>query len=92
MRSARAKAGPASAASALGLPLSSTATLLRNSTGTPLRVSFSTPTGCVAPLDKGVAKAGPMSAANALGLACEAHLAVNVDKLTELAIIRLKEH
>jgi hypothetical protein len=27
-----------------------------------------------------------------LGLACEARLAVNVDKLTELAIIMLKEH
>jgi len=33
-----------------------------------------------------------MSAANALGLACEARLAVNGDKLTELAIITLKEH
>ena len=33
-----------------------------------------------------------MSAANALGLACEARLAVNLDKLTELAIIVLKEH
>jgi len=53
---------------------------------------LSTPTDCVAPLDKGVARAGPMSAANALGLACEARLAVNVDKLTELAIIMLKEH
>jgi len=44
------------------------------------RVSLSTPTDCVAPLDKGVA------------IACEARLAVNVDKLTELAIIMLKEH
>ncbi len=45
-----------------------------------LRVSLSTPTDCVAPLDKGSA------------IACEARLAVNVDKLTELAIITLKEH
>ena len=45
-----------------------------------LRVSLSTPTDCVAPLAKGVA------------IACEARLAVNVDKLTELAIIMLKEH
>ena len=57
-----------------------------------LRVSLSTPTDCVAPLDKGVARAGPMSAANVLGLDCEARLAENVDKLTELAIITLKEH
>ena len=40
-----------------------------------LGVSLSTPTDCVAPLDKGRA------------IACEARLAVNVDKLTELAII-----
>jgi len=45
-----------------------------------LRVSLSTPTDCVAPLDKGVA------------LAREARLAVNLDKLTELAISTLKEH
>ncbi len=45
-----------------------------------LRVSLSTPTDCVAPLAKGVA------------IASEARLAVNVDKLTELAIITLKEH
>jgi hypothetical protein len=45
-----------------------------------LRVSLSTPTDCVAPLAKGVA------------IACEARLAVNVDKLTDLAIIMLKEH
>ncbi len=45
-----------------------------------LRVSLSTPTGCVAPLDKGVA------------IACEARLAVNVDKLTESTIITLIEH
>ena len=57
-----------------------------------LRVSLSTSTDCVAPLDKGVAKAGPASEASALGLACEARLAVNVDRLTELAIITLKEH
>ena len=57
-----------------------------------LRVSLSTPTGCVVPLAKGVARAGPMSAANALGLAFEARLAVNVDKLTELATIMLKWH
>jgi len=45
-----------------------------------LRVSLSTSTDCVVPLDKGVA------------IACEARLAVNVDRLTELAIITLKEH
>ncbi len=45
-----------------------------------LRVSLSTPTDCVAPLDKGTA------------IACEARLAVNVHKLTEFAIIMLKEH
>ena len=39
-----------------------------------------------------MAKAGPASEASALGLACEARLAVNVDKLTELAIIMSKEH
>ncbi|MEN8129682.1 MAG: hypothetical protein ABFS45_05710 [Pseudomonadota bacterium] len=38
-----------------------------------LRVSLSTPTDGVAPLDKGRA------------IICEARLAVNVDKLTELA-------
>ena len=43
-------------------------------------VSLSGPTDCVVPLDKGVA------------IACEARLAVNPDKRTELAIIRLKEH
>ena len=72
-----------------------------------LRVSLSTPTDCRrlgaltfgAPLAKGVAKAGPVSGASALGLACEAASpkaptvgAVNVDKLTELAIITLIEH
>ena len=57
-----------------------------------LRVSLSTLTDSVAPFGKGVARAGPMSEANALGLACEARLAVNVDKLTELAIVMLKEH
>jgi hypothetical protein len=45
-----------------------------------LRVSLSTPTDCVPPLAKGAT------------IACEARLAVNVDKLTELAIITLKEH
>jgi hypothetical protein len=45
-----------------------------------LRVSLSTPTVCVAPLGKEVA------------IACEARLAVNVDKLTELAITILREH
>ena len=45
-----------------------------------LRVSLSTPTDCVPPLDKGMA------------IACEARLAVNVDKLTEFAIITLIEH
>ncbi len=45
-----------------------------------LRVSLSRSTDCVAPLVKGVA------------ITCEARLAVNLDKLTELAIIKLKEH
>jgi hypothetical protein len=45
-----------------------------------LRVSLSTPTDCVASLDKGRA------------IACEARLAVNVDKLTELAIIAWMVH
>ena len=45
-----------------------------------LRVSLSAPTVCVAPLGKGGA------------IACEARLAVNADKLTELAIIMFKEH
>ena len=45
-----------------------------------LRVSLSTPTDCVPPLDKGITIVG------------EARLAVNVDKLTELAIITLIEH
>ena len=45
-----------------------------------LWVSLSTPTDCVPPLDKGVA------------IACEARLAVNVDKLTEPAIITWIEH
>jgi hypothetical protein len=45
-----------------------------------LRVSLSTPTDCVSPLAQGVT------------IAYEARLAVNVDKLTELAIIMLKEH
>ncbi len=51
-----------------------------------LRVSLSTSTASPkaptfgAPLAKGAA------------IACEARLAVNVDKLTELAIITLKEH
>ena len=44
------------------------------------RVSLSAPTDCVPPLDKGVAIAG------------EARLAVNVDKLTELAILTRVEH
>jgi hypothetical protein len=45
-----------------------------------LRVSLSTPMDCVSPLDKGAA------------IACEARLAMSVDKLTELAIITLTEH
>ena len=45
-----------------------------------LRVSLSRPTDCVSPLAKGMA------------ITCEARLAVNLDKLTELAIIILKEH
>ena len=45
-----------------------------------LRVSLSTPTDCVPPLDKGVA------------IVCEARLAVNVDKLTELVITIGIEH
>ncbi len=45
-----------------------------------LWVSLSTPTVCVTPLDKGLA------------IACEARLAVGVDKLTESVIITLIEH
>jgi len=61
-------------------PLPSDGTQLRDITGSALRVSLSTPTDCVAPLDKGVTIVG------------EVRLAVNVGKLTELAIIMLKEH
>ncbi|HDH14985.1 MAG TPA: hypothetical protein ENG90_00625 [Gammaproteobacteria bacterium] len=45
-----------------------------------LWVRLSTPMDCVAPLDKGMA------------IACEARLAMSLDKLTELAISRLKEY
>ena len=45
-----------------------------------LRVSLSISTDYVSPLDKGIA------------IAREARLAVNIDKLTELAIITLIEH
>ncbi len=45
-----------------------------------LRVSLSRPTDSVAPLAKGAA------------ITCEARLAVNLDKLTELAIIMLEGH
>ena len=45
-----------------------------------LRVSLSTPTDCVPSLAKGIA------------IACETRLAVDVDKLTELAIITWVEH
>ena len=45
-----------------------------------LRVSLSPPTDCVPPFAKGAT------------IACEARLVVNADKLTELAIITLKEH
>jgi hypothetical protein len=45
-----------------------------------LRVGLSSPTDCVAPLDK------------ALALACEARLAMNDDRLTELVIKLLEEH
>ena len=44
------------------------------------RVSLSRPTDFVAPLAKGAA------------IACEARLAMSLDKLTELAIIMLKEY
>ena len=49
-----------------------------------LRVSLSMPTDCVPPLGKGhrIQRA----------IACEARLTVSIDKLTELAIIALKEH
>ncbi len=45
-----------------------------------LRLSLSTPTDYVPPLDKGMA------------IACETRLAVGVDKLTELASITWIEH
>jgi len=51
-----------------------------------LRVSLSTPTDCVSPLDKGMAIACEMR------LAPQGHVAVGVDKLTELAIITWVEH
>jgi len=63
-----------------GIPLSSTATQRRDTTGSARRVSLSTSTDCVVPLAKGTA------------IACDARLAVNVDKLTELAITMLEEH
>ncbi len=49
-----------------------------------IRVSLSTPTDSVPPLgkDHSIQRA----------IACEARLAVSIDKLTELAIITLKEH
>ena len=67
-------------AKAMATPLASTGTQQRDTTEPPLRVSLSTPTDCVAPLDKEAA------------IASEVRLAVNVDKLTEPAIIILKEH
>ncbi|GBE07524.1 hypothetical protein BMS3Abin11_00632 [bacterium BMS3Abin11] len=45
-----------------------------------LWVSLSTPMDYVAPLDKGIT------------IACEARLAMRLDKLTEPVIIRFKEH
>jgi len=45
-----------------------------------LRVSLSTSTDCITFLDKGMA------------IVCETRLAVNVDKLTEPAMITLTEH
>ncbi|HDH08818.1 MAG TPA: hypothetical protein ENG96_04990 [Gammaproteobacteria bacterium] len=45
-----------------------------------LQVSLSTPMDYVAPLDKGIT------------IACEARLAMSLDKLTEPVIIRFKEH
>ena len=50
-----------------------------------LRVSLSPPTDCVPPLGKG-------PGLQKQAIACEARLAVNGDKLTELAIITMKEH
>ncbi len=50
-----------------------------------LWVSLSTPTDCVAPLGKG-------HCLQRLAITCEARLAMSIDKLTELAIITLKEH
>jgi hypothetical protein len=40
----------------------------------------------------GATRAGPASEASAVGLTFEVRLAVNLDKLTELAIIMLKKH
>ena len=56
-----------------------------------LRISLSMSTNYVAPLARGTARAGLASEASALDLACEAHLAVNLDKQTELAIATSKE-
>jgi len=66
------------------IPLASTGTQLRHHR-VALWVSLSTPTDCVAPLGKG-------HCLQRLAITCEARLAMSIDKLTELAIITLKEH
>ena len=63
-----------------GYPLSKRCNGAAGHHGSALRVSLSAFMDCVAPLDKGVA------------IACEARLAMNADKLTEPAVITLKEH
>ena len=77
---ARAKAGPVSEASALGLPLSSTATQLRDTTGTPCGLACQPPRTALRLLARVWAITG------------ETRLAANVDKLTEPAIIMLEVH
>ena len=71
---------PVSEASALGLPLSSTATQLRDTTGTPCGLACQPPRTALRLLARVWAITG------------ETRLAANVDKLTEPAIIMLEVH
>ena len=79
----------------MATPLSSIATQLRNTTGTPFGLACQRPRTVVAsgaptfgaPLGKGVAIDFEAASPKAPTFG-----AVNVDKLTELAIITLKEH
>ena len=81
---------------AMAVPLASTATRRRDITGVALRVSLSTPTDCVACMDVGEGREQDAvsfaSLDKGLAIICKTRLDVNVDKLTELAIIMWKEH